>query len=137
MAGRRKWDGRVRVATEGTDAVVPSYLALMPHSPIWLLPKAESFPWGLSGSAITGQALGTEAGRAALGRGLSAAALHAPSQYSTVEGAGGEGEMCASQGIPTSHSLPLLLALPPGSVHPEPWGWGGAMGPAYFSLVGK
>lgn len=127
------------MVTEGTDAVVPSYLALMPHSPIWLLPKAESFPWGLSGSAITGQALGTEAGRAALVRGLSAAALHAPSQYSTVEGAGGEGEMCASQGIPTSHSLPLLLALPPVLFTQSPGGGGGggAMGPAYFSLVGK
>lgn len=109
----------------------PRYLALvMPHSPTWLFPEARSFPRGLTGSSVTGQALGTEAGRAALGRGPSAAALHARGRCSTV---GVGGNVCFSQQVASPSALPpplstapspLLLAHPPISIHLELWGCG-------------
>lgn len=63
----------------------PSYLALvMPHPPMALPFRQGAFPWRPSGAAVTGPALGAKAGRAAQGRGLSAAARGAPGQCRTV-----------------------------------------------------
>ena len=70
---------------ERADTVVPSYLASrapVPHTPL-LLRQGLSL-WGLTETAVTGQALGTKAGRVALGTGLSAAALRAPGRCSTA-----------------------------------------------------
>lgn len=75
----------LRVVIERADTGVPSYLASrapVPHTPL-LLRQGLSL-WGLTETAVTGQVLGTEAGRVALRTGLSAAALRAPGQCSTV-----------------------------------------------------
>lgn len=79
------------MVAKGTDMAVRSYLALvMPHPPKALPLKQGAPRWGLPGADVTGQALGAEAGRAAPGRGPSAAARHAPGRCSTVGVWGGE-----------------------------------------------
>lgn len=77
--------------------------------------------WGLSGTAVTRQALGTKAGRAALGRGLSAAAPRVPGRYSTVR-CGGENGSLPQQVISLSSPsfLSHLPQLPPVSIHQDP-----------------
>lgn len=139
-----KWSSMVRVVTEGTDKAVPSYLAVvMSPYPTWLFPKSQYFPRGLTGTAVTGQALGTKAGRAALGKGLSAVALGVPGRYSTV-GREGKCELPSTvTSLPaTSFLFPFLLPpaspgslLPPVSIHLDPC-QGGPSSP-YFSFVGK
>ena len=98
---------RVRVVTGGT---VPSYPApVMPHPPGLRLLRQGVFPWGPSGAAIvTGRALGTKAGRAALRTGLSAAARDAPGRCSTVGG----GSELTWAGDPLPSHCALLLASP-------------------------
>lgn len=122
-----------RVATGGTDSVIPSYLAVvMPHSSIQQFPKARSFPLGTDwfsshwpGSWYRGRK--GSSGKGALRRSTprSRSMQHCGDREGTQASLSREP---LSGGPPTSHRLPLLLALPPGFHSPGVLGWGWGLG---------